>query len=109
VAIVDVQGDTTAADVGIERDIQATVRVGRLAPEDVTVQLAHGLVGANNELTNPTLSVMTPDYCEEGTCTYSGRFVTDSAGLYGFSVRVVPSHADLTNPMDLGRVTWAAH
>jgi starch phosphorylase len=50
---------------------------------------------------------MTADECTDGTCTFHGSFATDEAGLYGFAVRVVPRHPDLTNGMDLGVVTWA--
>ena len=107
VRVVDVEGDVTAADVGASRQVGATVHVGRLSTDDLSVQLAHGKVGANNELLSPLIEEMTADFCEENTCTYRGSFTTDEAGLYGFAVRVVPRHPDLTNGMDLGVVTWA--
>jgi starch phosphorylase len=107
VQIVDVDGDVTAADVGQTREVAATVRVGRLSPDDLSVQLAHGPVGANNELAEPLLSEMVADVCEDGTCTYRGSFPTETAGLYGFAVRVIPFHEDLSNAMDVGLVTWA--
>ncbi len=105
--VLDVEGDVTAADVGTERTVAATVRIGRLSTDDISVQLAHGPVGATGELVQPELVRMEPDHCEEGTCTYRGSFNTDAAGLYGFAVRVVPAHPDLTNEMDLGLVAWA--
>jgi starch phosphorylase len=107
VRIIDVEGDVTAADVGAARNVGATIHVGRLSTDDLSVQLAHGKVGANNELLSPQIEEMTADYCEENTCTYRGSFTTDEAGLYGFAVRVVPRHPDLTDGMDLGVVTWA--
>jgi glycogen phosphorylase len=107
VRVIDVEGDVTAADVGAQRLVGATIRLGRLSTDDVSVQLAHGRVGANHELLEPEVVEMTADFCEEGTCTYRGGFTTDEAGLYGFAVRVVPRHPDLTNGMDLGVVTWA--
>ena len=107
VRVIDVEGDVTAADVGTERHVAATIRVGRLSTEDLAVQLAHGRVGANNELITPQIVEMRADHCEEGTCTYRGTFATDEAGLYGFAVRVIPRHPDVTDGMDLGVVTWA--
>lgn len=107
VAIVDVEGELTAAEVAEDREVAATVRLGRLSTDDVSVQLAHGPVGANHELVNPTITEMRADVCRDGVCTYKGRFATEEAGLYGFTVRVVPSHAELVNPMDLGLLTWA--
>jgi starch phosphorylase len=107
IRVIEVEGDVTAADVGAERNVGATIHVGRLSTDDLSVQLAHGRVGANNELISPQIEEMSPDYCEENTCTYRGSFATDEAGLYGFAVRVVPRHPDVTNGMDLGVVTWA--
>ena len=107
VRVIDIEGDLRAADVGESRDVTATIRLGRLGTEDIAVQLAHGRVGANGELVEPFLVEMTADHCTDGTCSYRGSFTSESPGLYGFSVRVVPSHEDLTNEMDLGLVVWA--
>jgi starch phosphorylase len=107
VRVIDVEGDVTAADVGADRQVAATIHLGRLSTDDVAVQLAHGKVGANHELIDPQLTEMVADDSENETCTYRGGFTTDEAGLYGFAVRVVPRHRDLTNGMDLGVVTWA--
>ncbi|HJR46002.1 MAG TPA: alpha-glucan family phosphorylase [Actinomycetota bacterium] len=107
VRVIEVDGDARAADVGEGREVTATVRLGRLDTEDIAVQLAHGRVGANGELLEPSLVKMEPDHCTDGTCSYRGSFTTESPGLYGFSVRVVPHHEDLTNQMDLGLVVWA--
>lgn len=107
VRVVDVDGDVREARVGEQRDVAAAVRVGRLSTNDLSVQLAHGRVGANGELIEPSLVEMEVDGCDDGTCTYSGTFVASHPGLYGFAVRVVPAHPDLTNKMDLGLVAWA--
>jgi starch phosphorylase len=107
VAVIDVQGDSRPAELGEERIVQATVKIGELSTADVSVQLAHGRVGANDELIEPEVTEMKPLECVDGTCTYEGRFTASAAGLYGFAVRVVPRHEDLINPMDLGLVAWA--
>jgi glycogen phosphorylase len=106
-SVIDVEGDVRAADLGESRDVTATIRLGRLGTEDISVQLAHGRVGANGELVDPDVIEMAADHCTDGTCSYRGTFTSRSPGLYGFSVRVVPSHSDLTNQMDLGLVVWA--
>jgi hypothetical protein len=38
---------------------------------------------------------------------YSGQFDCETAGRYGFTVRIVPAHADLTTPLELGAIAWA--
>jgi starch phosphorylase len=107
VRVTDIEGDALAAEVGDEREVLATVRLGRLGPEDVSVQLAHGRVGSAGELVDPHVIEMEALHCEEGTCSYRGTFGARTAGLYGYAVRVLPSHTDLTDRMEMGLMTWA--
>ena len=107
VKIMGVEGDVTAADVGDRRTVAAVVGLGELDTSDVMVQLAHGRVGPNGELVDTQILAMEPDWFRDGVAGYSGHFVSDLAGLYGFSVRVIPAHEDLPNAMDVGLITWA--
>ena len=38
---------------------------------------------------------------------YRGRFTCQQAGRYGITVRIVPTHPTLVNPVELGKVAWA--
>jgi starch phosphorylase len=105
--IFEVEGDVRPADVGEKREVTATVKLGSLSTNDIAVQLAHGRVGANGELTEPAFIRMQTGECEDGVCSYHGQFSTESPGLYGFAVRVVPANPDVTNEMDLGLLTLA--
>src|SRR5919106_1157273 len=105
--IFDVEGDVRPADVGERRRVTATVKLGSLSTDDIAVQLAHGRVGASGELTEPALVRMQTGECNDGVCSFHGEFVTESPGLYGFAVRVVPAHPDVQNEMDLGLLTLA--
>jgi starch phosphorylase len=108
IEFLEVQGETTTADVGEERVVTALVRVGRLTTDDITVQLAHGRVGASGEMTTPVITEMKADHCDdEGLCSYRGTFSTEAPGLYGFTVRAVPSHRDLPSSTDMGLLVWA--
>ena len=73
------------------------------------VQLLHGTVGANEELVNPSTVPMTLAGPGDVPTTHSfeGSFTCERAGRYGFTVRVVPAHPDLTTYADLGLVSWA--
>ena len=53
------------------------------------------------------MTQMTSEGADDGIAVYRATFTADVAGLHGFTVRVLPSDPDLTNPMDLGLVTWA--
>ena len=106
VAITSVDGDTSAAEIGDERSVTAVVSLGSLSAQDVSVQLVHGRVGPNGELVDPSIQPMEPDDAE-GVSTYRGTVPVEGAGRYGFTVRAIPTHPDLTSPMETGLVTWA--
>lgn len=107
VKILEVEGDLTAADLGDERSVSVAVHLGSLSTDDLKVELAHGQVGANDELMSPTFVNMDVESRRDDTCIYRGSFEVEGTGLYGFSVRVLPSHPDLTDKMDLGLIVWA--
>jgi hypothetical protein len=39
---------------------------------------------------------------------WAGDYAVTGAGAYGLTVRVLPTHPLLTNPVELGCVVWAA-
>lgn len=104
--VIDIRGDVTPASVGEQRAVAATIRLGRLAVEDVCVQLLHGLVGASGELLEPDRVQLRSDgSSRDGISTFTGKFVAGSAGLYGFGLRILPTHEDLTTEMEMGLIT----
>jgi starch phosphorylase len=104
-----VESDATVVDLGIERRVEAVVALGSLSADDVAVELLHGPVGTNDELSPATVVRLPPAGAadKDGRVRYAGAFRCDIAGRYGFTVRVVPSHPDLVTPVELGRVAWA--
>jgi starch phosphorylase len=112
VEVVDVVSDGLPIDLGQERQVSAVVALGKLGPADVDVQLVHGAVGATDELIDPSIVSMELAGRPAGAGSrhrYEGSFTCERAGRYGFTVRVVPSHPDLTTFAELGRVAWAVH
>ena len=103
VRVGTIESDATVADLGTERAVEATVFLGSLTPGDVAVELVHGPVGPNGELHEPSRVTMdlAGSSADDGH-HYRGSFTCNTAGRYGFAVRVVPNHADLGNPADLG-------
>jgi starch phosphorylase len=103
-----VDTDEGVADMGSERTVEAVVALGTLHADDVEVQLIHGPAGQGDELSDPTVVAMEPaGAVDSDHARYRGAFTCDTAGRYGFTVRVVPSHADLVAPAELGRIAWA--
>lgn len=109
VAVIGVTGaGTEVAALGADRPVQAEVALGDLSPEDVTVQLLHGVVGEGDQLVDPAIEALTETgRTPTGTVSYAGSLQVRRAGRYGYTIRVVPNHPDLVNAIDLGRVVWA--
>jgi starch phosphorylase len=109
VHIDSVETDAALADLGAERHVDAYVALGSLTGDDVQVQLMHGPVGPNDEITEPAVVPMQLAGLadKDGHYKYSGSFVCEHAGRYGIAVRVVPSHPDLSTPVEMGCVAWA--
>jgi glycogen phosphorylase len=108
VQIKSVDTESTLVDLGSSKKVEAVVDLGSLDRDDVEVQLLHGPVGSNEELQPASVLPMELVGLDgEGSYRYAGAFVCERAGRYGFTVRVVPAHPDLTTFAELGCVTWA--
>ncbi len=114
VKVVEVAADegTGMVDLGDFREVSVSVDLGSLTPADVAVELLHGPVAGGDELTDPTVVRLEQDRRGSGggaagVVRYSGRFTCDRSGRHGYTVRVVPSHADLVQPVELGCIVWA--
>ncbi len=108
VHVDSVESDGTVTGIGDTRAVEAVVSLGALDDTDVQVQLLHGVVGQGDELESPQISTMTEvERTDDVHVRFRGEFPCDSAGRYGFTVRVVPSHPDLAASAEMGRVAWA--
>lgn len=91
------------ADIGSTQDALVIVELGSLAPTDVRVELLHGVVGLNDELTDTVVVPMRPAANGE----FAASWTADRAGRNGFTIRVVPAHPALASWAEVGHVTWA--
>ena len=113
VRVLSVESEANLVDLGAAKKVEAVVTLGLLDQSDVEVQLLHGPVGANEELMPAAVVTMDlvgldeRDDAPGASYRYAGSFGCERAGRYGFTVRVVPSHSDLTTFAELGCVAWA--
>ena len=73
--------------------MKAQVQLGRLSPDDVQVQLFHGLVdnlGESRSRTRWRCAASNGD----GAWVFTGTIPCRSSGQHGYAVRVLPRHAD---------------
>ncbi|WP_322409339.1 alpha-glucan family phosphorylase [Microbacterium invictum] len=111
VSIAHVEGSdaTTRASTGETLEIEASVRLDGLSPDDVAVELVYGrtdeddVIGA--ERTSVPLQAQGP--AVDGVTPYRGSLPLQITGTFGYTVRVVPRHPFLVSPVELGLVTYA--
>ena len=108
VEVLDIEASTQEAKIGEPFGLSARVRLGGLAPNDVSVQLYQGLLDAKDELHK----VATHDMTHEGEVDGIHRFVStlpfDNSGRFGYTVRVIPRHTDVLIPNELTKIRWAS-
>ena len=92
--------------VGESFPVTVRVDLGGLTPADVEVQLVHGLIDALGEIGRPTAVPLTPQGEGTGPVTFAGRVPCPASGQFGYSVRVLPKHAQLPSRFEPALVTW---
>jgi len=101
--------DESIADLSTARTVTARVSLGSLGPDEVEAQVVSGLVGQSGELEGSTVTSMRPvGDVVDGHVTFATELLLDRAGRRGLTIRVVPRHALLNNPVEFGRVAWAS-
>jgi starch phosphorylase len=94
--------------VGTDLEVKVHVDLAGFKPDDVEVQLFHGLVDSLGEIPKPETVRMSHN-CqpEQGTTwLFTGAIPCSASGQHGFAVRVLPRHGDLANSFEPGLVTW---
>jgi starch phosphorylase len=93
--------------VGGQMQVTARVNLGNLKPQDVDVQLFHGVVDNMGQIPQPTAISMSHNGDQVGTSwTFHGTIPCRTSGQHGFAVRILPRHPDLSNPFETGLLTW---
>jgi len=93
--------------VSTEVSVHAEVQLGSLKPGDVLVEVYHGALDVRGKVPAGKCAEMTPgEDLGNGTWRYRGKFRCEATGKRGFSVRVVPNHADLREKHETALITW---
>lgn len=96
------------AKVGSTVPLEAHIELGELTPDDVQVELYMGKVNSQKEIQQATTSPLAlRRTAEDGSFVFGGEFPCQRAGSFGYTVRVIPAHADLRDPLEMGLVCWA--
>lgn len=96
-----------AVKMGQPLSIEARVALGALRPEDVDVQLYHGLLDAKEELHDAQAVSMAHAGGGDGLSVYRCEVPFRRSGRHGYTVRVIPRHPGVLIPNELTSIRWA--
>ncbi len=104
---VESSGVSEAPEVGATLTVRSFVSLGALSPEDVEVQVVHGVTTAEDVLVGSTTS-STPmglvESYEGGRHRFDAEVRIDHSGAFGYTVRVIPRNDSLASLAELGLV-----
>ncbi len=90
-----------------EAQVRATVSLGGLTPDEISVQLYHGRqTGVGDLVDASAINMRHENDLGGGRHEYTGAFLPAGAGRCGFSVRVIPADDRLATPFIPGLITW---
>ena len=102
---VDSDGVGDQAEVGATLAVRAWVALGSLSADDVEVQVVHGRIGSDDELTATSATPMLVGESYDGNRhRFDAAVSLDRSGPFGYTVRVVPRNEALASVAELGLV-----
>jgi glycogen phosphorylase len=107
VAIEHVEADDGEQSPGASLVVRASVALGVLSPDDVTVQLVYGPAGDDDEIAAPAFADLELEAEPSGAspARYAGEAELGRPGPFGYTVRVLPRHPLLASPAEMGLIT----
>ncbi len=93
--------------VGDTLPLRAEVRLGKLEPDDVSVELAYGPMDSTGGIGEPSCVRMEHREAADGVHVFTAEITLTRAGRQGMAVRVLPNHSDLVQRFVPGYVIWA--
>jgi len=107
VRITGAQIERREADVGYALKVDIEVQLGSLSHEDVLVQVYTGpLDREGNIIAGMTENAKYVGPVRDGLHRYVGHIASDESGLFGYSIRIVPHHQNLTEHYGLEMMRW---
>ncbi|HEY5357154.1 MAG TPA: alpha-glucan family phosphorylase [Streptosporangiaceae bacterium] len=110
VRVEHVEADDGELTPGGRLTIRASVALGDLSPDDLTVEVVYGRAGDSDEILDPVRRplVLDGEPGHDGVARYVGQAELGEPGPFGYTVRVLPSHPLVSSPAELGLVTVPA-
>ena len=94
--------------VGNSLRVTARVKLGKLTPDDVAVEIYYGTVDSKGAIQNGQIAKMQFENNggSDGLSLFAGNIPCKVSGQQGFALRILPKHADLVEPYEPGMIIW---
>ena len=101
-------GPTEGLSYGSKLQVTAEVFLDKLTDDDVVVEIYHGDMDHKDKIRDgKTVAIECTKKLDNNIYRFEGAVPCQKTGLQGFTVRIVPSHADLAYRHETGLITWA--
>jgi starch phosphorylase len=92
-------------EVGSVLTVRAFVALGSLTPDDVAVEVLHGVIDGEDDLVDSTVTRLDlADTYDGGRYRFDGEVQLKRGGAFGYTVRIVPRHSVLATVSEMGLV-----
>ena len=109
IKILDIKLDNhDGFKVGDECIIHAWLNLGKLKPEDISVEVFFGPLDAKGDIDSAkTLPMQLLKKTTDDTHEFVGTIKLETSGRMGHTIRVLPKHPDIDSPFREGLILWA--
>ncbi len=95
-------------EVGSQLKVHATIVLGDINPESVNAELYFGNLNPAGEIIDGVaLPMFISEKKEDGTYVYEGKLLCLRSGQFGYTVRVLPTHPNMSRKFEPKLITWA--
>jgi glycogen phosphorylase len=107
VAVDHVEAEDGEQSPGAKLVVRASVALGELSYDDVTVQVVYGRAGEDDEIIDPVFAGLELEGkpAAGAPARYAGEAELGRPGPFGYTVRVLPRHPLLASPAEMGLIT----
>ena len=92
-------------EVGSTLTVRAFVALGSLTPDDVAVEVVHGVIDGDDDLVDTAVTPLAlADSYDGGRFRFDGEVELRRGGAFGYTVRIVPRHSVLASVSEMGLV-----
>ena len=100
---VESEGAADVITAGTNVEVRAFVSLGELRPDDVFVEVLSGRVDSDDRIQDPTSTPMQAvEQYEQNRWKFQGSLSVDHNGAFGYTVRLLPRHAGMVAPVEMG-------